>query len=276
MIEAEVPDKWRHYTVNSSSLNFNKSDINLQNRTWKLAVTLEKGKHVSLQIAFTPDTAIRGRVLSPSGQPMDDILLDTIRIDTGKEMFRSDRTNKNGEFNIRIGEQGDYVLVVNKYGNITSETPFRTFYYPGVTDMKEAKVFSIAPGVFFNDINFRIPKFEEIIQISATALYSDGKTVNNDNTFLYFTPNESTEETYLGGSENGIYKTGIHKGLAGKLFVNMSVFGREFANCSDIQRIIKETGSSTLRSDEIRISGEEDVAGIRFRFPFPYCKKSAK
>ena len=79
-----------------------------------------------------------------------------------KEAFQFDVgcTDYDGRFDIRVKAEGKYFLVANANGAITEDTPFRTFYYPGVVDKERAEVFSIAPGTFF-DIEFRIPGFEK-------------------------------------------------------------------------------------------------------------------
>jgi hypothetical protein len=54
----------------------------------------------------------------------------------------------------------------------------------------------------------------------------------------------------------------------------MFMFSDALEDCPEIQKIIRETGSSVLHSEEKWISGEEDVTNLRLRFPFPYCEKN--
>jgi len=274
--ETKAPDKWKRQSVSSSSIVYRTS--HRDDHTPGTTVNLQEGKHVSLAIWFTPDNAIRGTILSPSGKPMKDTCLDMVRVD-GKATGSGGCTDKNGEFNISVYREGKYVLVVNRGGDISRAYPYRTFYYPGVEDKEEAEVFSITPGTVLNDINFHIPEFEKTFRISATALYSDGKIVDNVMSFLQFKP-EKKAEGATNISENGIHNTSIHKGFAGKLFVSMSVQSGDFSNCPEIEEKLIKRGPEAVHSptqflsNEIWISGEEDVADVRLYFPIPYCKRS--
>ena len=173
-IEPEIPHGWRidpySTKLSSSVVPYKYTNISSKNRIEKISIVLKKGAHASLDIDFIPDTAIRGKLLAPSGQPIEGGRLDVQLIDDAKRLLRYDITDKNGEFDIDEISEGRYILVANVFGNITNEMPFRTTYYPGVFDMKKADVFSITPGTFFNDIEFRIPEYEKSIQISAIAL----------------------------------------------------------------------------------------------------------
>jgi len=290
-IEAELPDKWKYSSTSSSQL----IKYDPENRGRRNSVTLnlrvEDRKHTSLEIWLVPDSAISGQVLSPSGQPMERVFVYMDRVSRmNNSAFTT--TGKNGEFSFEIGAEDEYVIVVNRRGDIV-DIPFRTFYYPGVDNREKAEIFSITAGTSFKDIIFRIPEFEKTIQLSATVLYSDGKTVDNAMTFLTLTPEGKSEEIAISLSENGIHNTGIHKGFAGKLAFNTSAGSGDFLNCPVIENILREDfenkkqkaseinavlvlSNTKFRSDEIWISGEGDVTDIRLHLPIPYCERSVK
>lgn len=159
-IEPELHDGWKISTVSTRKSQYIVSgkytDINPNNPIERIPVLLKKGRHAPMNILVVPSNAVHGRLLSPSGQPMENVCLELHRVDE-KNNFNVGCTDKNGIFNINEIAEGDYVLVVHGSGDTTSNTPFRKLYYPGVADRKEAIVFSITPGRVHNDIDFRIP-----------------------------------------------------------------------------------------------------------------------
>ena len=165
-IEPDLPSGWQIDPISiemSSSIipdKYVRTDSKI--RIKEITVVLEKRKHVSLDLLIIPDNAIRGYVLSPSGQPMEGVCLDVQFLDDPERWswWQSNCTNKNGEFIIDEIPEGKYILVANKRGEITHSTPFRTLYFPGVSDREKAKVFSITPGTFINYIEFRIQEFD--------------------------------------------------------------------------------------------------------------------
>jgi len=134
-----------------------------------LTAVLSEGWHTSRGIHIIPDNAIRGRLLSPSGKPLNNVLINAgISGKPGEAQTSEFRgfTDKNGEFGLRATREGEYVLYVTEtasfadslFGTNTEDSPSGTFYYPGVADIEKAKVFSIKPGTFFDGLVFQIPK----------------------------------------------------------------------------------------------------------------------
>ena len=274
-VETEPPDKWRVYVSRASSTvlirRFDGVYIPKTDGV-KNTVLLEEGKHVSLEIGFIPDAAISGRILSPSGQPVQNLLVDLVSID-GKNFGGSGRTDTNGEFNVKVLNIGECHLVVNRYNVISEETPFRRFYFPGVADIEKAKVFSITPGVFFDDIILRIPEFEEMTKISVEARYSNGKAA--EQATIDFSPKEagvlSDSFNFSRYFKNGKYHISLPKGVAGKLSGTIIVDNAALLDCPE--KIDGRT-FTMFHSEEVLISGKEDGSeDIRLQFPVnPYCE----
>ena len=60
---------------------------------------------------------------------------------------------------------------------MSDREPFRTIYYPNVSDRERAAVIAIEPGTTINNINIVVPKLEETITIEGVLRYSDGSLV---------------------------------------------------------------------------------------------------
>ena len=127
-----------------------------------IPVTLIDGRHVSQSIWILPGNAIRGRLLSPSGQPLSNVLMTVGPIDGNPYNALFDggalgRTDINGKFNFSVRANDEFVLYLNNLA-VTEDIPIGgIIYYPGVTKKEEAKVFIITPGAVFDDLIFRIP-----------------------------------------------------------------------------------------------------------------------
>ena len=290
-IEPELPIGWRispYSTSQSSSVTPGKyaDIIDSKTRIKGISVVLKEGRHASLDILTVPDTAIRGRVLSPSERPMEGVCMHAQFLDDAERWSEFDCTDKNGAFDIDKISEGKYILTANKNGVISDDMPFRTLYYPGVPDMEKAKVFSITPGTFFNDIEFRIPEFSKTIRISATTVYSDGKTVDNTGTSLEFIPDNKKEKSPISPykySRNGIFSFMSPYGLTGNLEAIIVFKKGEFLDCPEVERLFREKDKQEpdepafadylqIRSKEVWISGEGD-ADVSLYFQFPYCKR---
>jgi len=155
-IEPELPKGW---TINTPGM------APTADPGRSLTAVLSEGWHASKHIHIIPDNVIRGQLLSPLGKPLSNEHM-TARISgkSGEVLDGGDfgYMNKNGEFDLRATREGEYVLFVTS-ATATEDFPFCTLYYPGVTDIEKAKVFSIKPGTFFDGLVFQVPKPELLI-----------------------------------------------------------------------------------------------------------------
>ena len=105
-------------------------------------LTLKKGRHAYFDFVFMSDRRVRGRVLSPSGNPMKNVCVNLIppQGEVSKYFKAIDCTDADGSFEIDEVPFGSYVIVVNIDDTITSDQPFRRFYYPNVYEREKAKV----------------------------------------------------------------------------------------------------------------------------------------
>ena len=282
-IEPPLPYGWGISSAGSSSAYIEKSAID----NGKIPVVVgEKPVSVRIEIQRVPDNMIKGRLLSPSGQTVQGAQITMEDID-GRSLQLA-ITDINGEFEIRAQRSGKYVLTVDNFHMSIEDIPFRKFYYPGVTDREKAEVFSIAPGAFFKDAIFRIPaiesKFDGALKISATVLYPDGKTVDDENNaFLRFTSGEDDKgRQYYSIKhvfENGKYRMDVPKGIAGKLIFEISTDIGDLRSCPEKLEKMDAISKfdAKLRSNEVLVSGEEDTLDVILRLPeTPYCENNER
>lgn len=134
---------------------------------------LEPKKHAGVDIAFTVDNFARGRVVGPDGKPMHKVCVYLLR--PGRDGWGpSDCTDRQGRFEITSIPQGEYVLVANQDGKLSSHKPFARTFYPNVPERERAAVIMIGPGETVENLDIVISALEETITIQGVLRYSDG------------------------------------------------------------------------------------------------------
>lgn len=283
LIEPEIPRGWKinsFYIQNYAASFSGDRNEDRKVRMKRIPISLEKGKHAGLDVIFDIDNAIRGRVLSPEGKPMQRVCLHAIRSNGDPRGIYLDCTEANGEFEIDEIPQGDFLLVANERGEITGDEPFGPLYHPGVFDRKKATVFTMGAGTFIDNIVLQVPAMKERIEVSGRLLYSDGTPMDKESVFLKFKPDTSSDKAKaenVGTSFEG-EKFSFHllKGSGGILFGTIMVYKGIYKNCPAVEKIVGNSGSrlTEIQSNVIRIKGTEDVSGLQLSFPFPHCEKS--
>ena len=140
----------------------------------ELAVILEPKKHAGVDIVFEIDNVVRGSVIGPTGKPMAGVCVHLWQREQKDGYGHTDCTDESGKFEITSVPAGEYIAVVNIDGKLSSSEPFRSLFYPNVSDRERAVVITIGPGDAVNDINIVVPKLEETITIDGVLSYSDG------------------------------------------------------------------------------------------------------
>jgi len=282
-IEPVLPDGWTLDTVvmHNDTLNaiLMRGNAPTADPGRRLSATLSEGRHVSQDIYIIPANAIRGRLLSPSGKPLNNVLMNARRISENPGRDTNDggatgRADSNGEFNLSVRNEGEYVLFVDNI-TATEDFPFGRLYYPGVADIEKAKVFSIKPGTFFDGLVFQVPKSEGLLKISATIQSAYGaKIANPIKTSLQFISGSGPDRKafYADSLENGVFRINIPKGVSGHLSYSSSITTDNFRNCPEkLDEPFQPGRYTTIRTNEIWISGKEeaDAMDVQLRVPAP-------
>lgn len=237
-------------------------------------VLADKG-HTNLDVQYEIDTAIRGKVYDPNGNPMQGVCIGVQEQRENRAAGILDCTKEDGSFVLTRLARGNYFIVVNSGGKISSREPFKTFYYPNVFAREKAVAVAIREGESLEGINIYAPKTEETITIEGTLLYSDGQPVVKES--VQFKA-EKTKDDIEGDANastdsNGRFSIKILKGLKGRLYGEMSAYTGKFENCPQLDSIIKK-GGERVETSAIEIQAESSLSDVELRYPFPSCKKA--
>lgn len=245
-----------------------------------LPFILEANKHSGIDFYFDVDTAVRGKVLSPDGKPMQGVCLKAVSIELkeGDYRGRSDCTNENGVFVISEMPPGKYILVANDDGKISAAEPFETLFYGNTTKYNEATSFEIQLGDHLDEFVIRVPKTEETITISGKLVYSNGIPVADE--WLKFDIDEKVKnidgEQRILTDDNGNFSLKILKGFNGNLFGEIYAYEDKFKNCpqyfTDVRKNIKGS-SGYLATPKVPIDATKDVSNLIVKFSFAGCEK---
>lgn len=275
LIEPELPSGWKLAYPDPWAL-FSPPLGDDQGRSSKqIPIVLADKGHASRDISYEIDNAIRGKVYDPNGNPMKDVCVEAVAAQGENRYGSLDCTKEGGKFSITRLQRGNYILVINKTGKISSSEPFKTFYYPNVFERENAVAISIREGEVLEDTNVYVPKVEETITVEGTLLYSDGKPVVG--AFTRF-QTEKTKDDIEGDAHasidsNGRFTLRILKGLKGRLYGEMYTYVGEFENCPQLDSLVRKTGNH-VDSAVVEIEAENNLSEVELRYPFPSCKKA--
>lgn len=286
LIEPEVPKGWkvaRFWIEQSRSLDRKTNDGSLQ----RIPIILEANRHAELDVVFDIKNAVRGHIYDPLGQPMKGVCLDLIPADGTKGEYLGDCTEKEGAFELNEIPPGDYVIVVNNDGKMTSSEPFGTFYYPKALKREQATVFNIGLGDIVENLEIYPPMELKTITVEGVLLFSDGKPVADESVVF-----KSARKQSAGNDEDeedsndarattdpkGRFSIKILQGANGSLFGHMYTYDGEFENCPKLDRLIKQADSDVpeINTRPLEIRATTDLYGVELKFPFPSCKKAKR
>jgi hypothetical protein len=276
-IEPDIPPGWKLDRYWLSYSRNSPPDAERDPLT-KVPILLEAKKHTGLDIVFEIDNAVRGRIFDAEGRPMNGVCLDLIPADGSKGKYLADCTETGGMFEIDEIPPGRYVLVVNDDGEVSSNEPFGTFYYPNVLKREEATVFEIGLGNFIEDLQIYAPIAAEIVVVEGVLLFSDGKPVMDERVeFVAEKTGESEKADARAKTDaRGRFSIKILKGSKGRLAGTMYTYVGKYENCPQLDKIIKQTGNSflELKTPAFEITAETSLYGVELKYPFPGCKKA--
>jgi hypothetical protein len=279
-IEPEIPAGWK---IDPSWLRYSSSVVTDDygepeiKSLKQVAVMLEPKKHAGVNIAFTVDNFVRGRVLGPKGRPLPDVCVYLLRPGQN-EWGPSDCTDKQGRFEISSIPTDEYVLVANQDDKPSYRRPFRRIFYPGVTERERAAVISVAPGQTIDNIDIVISKLEETIVVKGVLQYSDGNPVVDGYVkFKVTKTNDKVDGDVMEQTDStGHFTMRILKGLTGELWSEDWLYKGGLKNCPKVDELIAKSGrkSVTVKSNIVELTTDQDVYEVELTLPFPRCEKA--
>ncbi len=242
----------------------------------QVTLFLQNERHAEVDLYFVPDTVVRGKITSPDGKPMKNIRVSLISDDELKQnkySWRVKYTDENGFYKFDEFEPGNYTIVLNAEGKIKSSEPFGRLFYPGVSDAKKAKLFSVNTEKPLDNINIQIPKTVELIEISGSFMYSDlqpviGETITFEpfNTEIYEMFRTETDK-------QGRFKMKIPKAAIGILTGEFYTYSTsdEVKKCLNLKKVMETAGETTIRakSNTIEIQENKPMPDIKLMIDLP-------
>lgn len=253
-------------------------EVDYSNRQTPRIVLKEKSC-AGASFYFTENTFISGKVFGPDGRPLEKVCL-RLRLKDKPDAteFLMDCTEADGSFKIDQIPLGDYLLIANEQGKISSFEPFRTVYYPGVFEKEKATVLTFASGDQRGDVDIHIPSLRPTRTIEGTFVYSDGRPAANES--VTFTGDaepgkEGREEVHTRTDSKGRFSLPVLEGLKGSLRGYKYTYRGEYKNCPQQEKLIKGEGqvSAELQTNIIKLEINTDYKDLELKFPFPYCAK---
>ncbi len=281
-VEPEMPAGWKidpywlRYSASVVGAEFGGA---LTKSSKQVEIMLEPKKHASVDIAFTVENYVRGRVIGPKGKPMDRVCVYLLR--PGQDEWGpSDCTNEQGRFEITSIPQGDYVLVANQDGKPSNREPFPRIFYPNVYERDRAAVINIRAGDTIDNIDIVIPRLEEMITIEGVLRYSDGQPVIEEWVKFKVTRTDNKVNGDVSEQTNsaGRFTLKVLKGLTGELSGEDWLLAGLYKNCPKVDEILAKNGSNnvTVQSNVVKLTTDQDVFEVELTLPFPRCEKAQR
>jgi hypothetical protein len=146
---------------------------------WKfrtVAVKQDRGCVETNFLAYA-DGAVSGKVTDTDGRPVPGVNVDIVAAGVPEEEQHGRRwlskSDVNGRYEIRHIPPGKYFVGIN-IADVWG-VGYEASYYPGVTDSKNAKVFSFVEGRKFRNYDFMVPRVTARRTISGVARLTNTK-----------------------------------------------------------------------------------------------------
>jgi hypothetical protein len=243
----------------------------------RVEIVLLPKKHAGVDIVFAVDNAVRGKVLGPNGKPLQKVcvyLWDREQVD-GFGPF--DCTDKNGNFEIKSVASGEYVAVANRDGRVSTSEPFRTLYYPNVSERERAAIITVSPGDSISDINIVVPNLVETVTLEGVLLYSDGKPAVEESVRFEAGSTEGINGDVTERTDSaGRFSLRILKGLIGELSGEDWVFAGKLENCPKVDELLAKSGRNnvTVHSNVLKLKADQNLYDLELTLPIPRCENA--
>lgn len=251
----------------------------------RIGLKLEEKSCASVEFVLSADNSISGKVIGAEGKPMPRVCLELISVNapenrSGRTSDIFDCTEADGSYKLDEIPVGDYLIVANYHNKISSDEPFKTTYYPGTFDRKQATVISMSLGDRRTDYNLHIPSQLPTYTLSGVLLFSDGKPFPDG--FVEFRADETAKdfdgETHTSTDANGHFELPVLAGFKGTLRGFVYAYEGKYLNCPKLDQILKKNMGKVpdVSSEPMPIEVNSDQPNLELRLPFPFCVKAKR
>jgi len=241
----------------------------------KVALKEESCAELNFSFHLDAETSIAGKIRSADGRPLPNMSLSLQP--KGKRVLQSWQfagTNNEGDYRLENIPPGEYLIIVNGNGDISSYAPFSKVYYPGVFKEENAAIVQVTRGDRLENYDINIPYQATTYTIQGKLLYADGRPVEKG--YVQFKADRVDEgtvgEVRTQTDAQGRFSMNILQGLVGRLSGFIYTNQDDYTNCPAIQKLV--TGSASpleTESQWLNITG--DLQDVKILFPFVPCAK---
>lgn len=271
-VEPEIPVGLKlRFPMYAGSLDYS-------DRTNPRLVLVEKSC-ASASFILSSNNRIAGRIFGADGRVLPNVCLSIQPKEKTATNRIFDCTDKEGRYELKQIPAGEYLIVVNYHGKISSDEPFPMTYFPGVFEKDKATILTIARDSNLEDYDVHIPSQENRKTIEGVLLYSDGKPAAGE--FVEFRADQVKDgydgKVHTSTDDQGRFTLNVLEGLKGKLRGSMWSYVGEYADCPQLDNLLKAKGSehgSEIGTKPVSLEITRDMQDIKLTFPFPYCKKA--
>ncbi|MEZ5421511.1 MAG: carboxypeptidase-like regulatory domain-containing protein [Pyrinomonadaceae bacterium] len=244
-----------------------------------VGVSITKGKDTALDLNFTYNTRLRGKILSPTGEPLGDVPIAVVpttedRKDEHDQTFSAD----DGSFEFTELAPGKYYLIANMNQDLSTGHRFINIYFPGVSDIKKAAVITLEQGIPLEEQTFRIAAMADVISVKGRLTYSDGSPAAEQEVDFFPDDVSNYDAEAVMTDKDGFFNLKLLRGVPGYISADLDLDLSSYKNCAEIRGLITQQGSTSLKisSSAIRLTEDSYPSNIELVFPFAYCKPSDK
>ncbi len=243
---SEIPPD--EYSIKSDLPN----GLEVENKAGKVSLTT--GACIEQNMVALSNGQISGTLFTEKGEPKAGTIVELVVASeankTNPRVFEVTSDNQSGKFEFKNLPPSQYFLGFSLTKSLPNPYSYKPIhprtYYPGVTDISQATLITLAEGEHLKDFDFRLfPPLTERI-ISGVAVRSDGKPVANADIVLMISQYEFNES-------GGVAKTDDYGRFSLKAYNDLKYW---------INANIKIKGEDK-HSEPIELSTNGDLNGLR-------------
>ena len=249
--------------------------VDYSNRT-EVTIELKANSCAGSNFVLSSYSSITGTVFGANGQVMPRVCLDLVPADgTPDHYFRIfDCTKADGRYELKEIPPGEYLIVVNKTGKITGDTPFGIAYYPGVFDKDKATGITVRLGDRLEKHDIQISSQALTSIVEGVLLFSDGRPVAKEFIDFKAEGDGNVERSARAVTdEQGRFSFRVLRGTAGWLRGYILAYRGKFLDCPYIDKLLEGRTNNMIdvEAKQIRIEVSDDIRNVKVVFQFPFC-----